>query len=50
MVAIAGIIGIFVHAVRLWFVSRSASDSPVSAGRRQFLFAFLVPALNEARH
>lgn len=49
--ATAGIVGIFVHAVRLWFVSRPASVLPATArgAADGFLFIFLVPALNEAR-
>jgi cellulose synthase/poly-beta-1,6-N-acetylglucosamine synthase-like glycosyltransferase len=49
--ATIGIIGIFVHAVRLWFVSRPAPVPPAAArgAADGFLFAFLVPALNEAR-
>lgn len=49
--ATAGIVGIFVHAVRLWFVSRSAAVSPTTTNRAadRFRFVFLVPALNEAR-
>ena len=48
--AIAGIVGIFVHAVRLWFVSRPATARPAAHGAADgFLFAFMVPALNEAR-
>lgn len=50
-VATAGIVATFVHAVRLWFVSRSAAVSPVTThgAADEFLFAFMVPALNEAR-
>src|SRR5690242_21344922 len=50
--ATIGIIGIFVHAVRLWFVSRPAAVPPATARAEagdDFLFIFLVPALNEAR-
>jgi cellulose synthase/poly-beta-1,6-N-acetylglucosamine synthase-like glycosyltransferase len=49
--ATAGIIAIFVHVVRLWFVSRPAAVPPASThgAADGFLFAFLVPALNEAR-
>lgn len=49
--ATVGIIGIFAHAVRLWFVSRPAMAPPATAhgAADGFLFAFLVPALNEAR-
>ena len=49
--ATAGIISIFVHAVRLWLVSRSAAVPPatVHAAADGFLFTFVVPALNEAR-
>lgn len=48
--AVAGIVVIFIHTVRLWFVSRPAA-MPVAMTRHaadEFLFAFLVPALNEA--
>jgi cellulose synthase/poly-beta-1,6-N-acetylglucosamine synthase-like glycosyltransferase len=49
--ATAGIVGIFVHAVRLWLVSRPAAPppAPIPGAADGFLFAFLVPALNEAR-
>jgi glycosyltransferase involved in cell wall biosynthesis len=49
--ATAGIIAIFVHVVRLWFVSRPAAVPPATThgAADGFLFAFLVPALNEAR-
>lgn len=49
--ATVGIIGIFAHAVRLWFVSRPAVTPPATAhgAADGFLFALLVPALNEAR-
>ena len=49
--ATAGIVAIFVHGVRLWFVSRSAAVPPATThgAGDGFLFAFLVPALNEAR-
>jgi hypothetical protein len=50
--ATIGIIGIFVHAVRLWFVSRPAAVPPAAAragAADGFLFTFLVPARNEAR-
>jgi 1,2-diacylglycerol 3-beta-glucosyltransferase len=48
--ATVGIVACFVHVVRLWFVSRSAAaPAAASAGAAdQFLFAFMVPALNEA--
>lgn len=46
--ATAAIVVIFAHAVRLWFVSRSAVAPPSAPGiADDFLFAFLVPALNE---
>jgi 1,2-diacylglycerol 3-beta-glucosyltransferase len=49
-VATIGIVSLFIHAVRLWFVSR---DAAVPAGRPgiadEYFFAFLVPALNEER-
>jgi cellulose synthase/poly-beta-1,6-N-acetylglucosamine synthase-like glycosyltransferase len=49
--ATAGIISIFVHAVRLWLVSRPAAVPPATAHAAAdgFLFTFVVPALNEAR-
>ncbi|HUJ06737.1 MAG TPA: glycosyltransferase [Streptosporangiaceae bacterium] len=48
-VATAGIVVIFISVVRLWFVSRSAHAPEGRAGAAdEFLFAFLVPALNEA--
>ena len=49
-IATAGIVGIFFHAVRLWFVSRAVAEHPAAPGAADgFLFAFLVPAPNEAR-
>jgi 1,2-diacylglycerol 3-beta-glucosyltransferase len=49
-IATVGIVGIFVHAVRLWFVSRAVAEHPTVPGAADgFLFAFLVPALNEER-
>lgn len=46
--ATLGIIAVFVHVVRLWFVSRGSVAPPVVPGATdQYLFAFLVPALNE---
>lgn len=49
-IATAGIVAIFIHAVRLWFVSRVSKDDPPAHGASDgFLFAFLMPALNEAR-
>lgn len=48
--ATAGIVVVFVHAVRLWFVSRPVVTPPAVRGAGdEFLFAFMVPALNEAR-
>jgi 1,2-diacylglycerol 3-beta-glucosyltransferase len=48
--ATGGIVAIFVHAVRLWFVSRAVTEhSAVPGAADEFLFAFLVPALNEAQ-
>jgi 1,2-diacylglycerol 3-beta-glucosyltransferase len=48
--ATVGIVAIFVHAVRLWFVSRAVEQHPAAPGAADgFLFAFLVPALNEAQ-
>ncbi len=48
--ATIGIVAIFTHAVRLWFVSRPVAKSSVAPGAcDDYLFAFLVPALNEAR-
>ncbi len=48
--ATVGIVGIFVHAVRLWFVSRPTMvpPAPSHGAADGFLFTFLVPALNEA--
>ena len=49
-IATAGIVGIFIHAVRLWFVSRAVPEHQAAPwAADEFLFAFLVPALNEAR-
>lgn len=49
-IAVAGIVGVFIHAVRLWFVSRGAAGYAAAPHAADgFLFAFLVPALNEAR-
>lgn len=49
-IATVGIVGIFTQAVRLWFVSRAVAEHPAAPGAADgFLFAFLVPALNEAR-
>lgn len=49
-IATAGIVVIFTQAVRLWFVSRAAAGPPAAPGAADdYLFAFLVPALNEAR-
>ena len=49
-IATVGIVVIFAQAVRLWFVSRAATAPPAAPGAADgFLFAFLVPALNEAR-
>jgi len=49
-VATFGIVAIFTHAVRLWFVSRPAAKPSAAPGASDdYLFAFLVPALNEAR-
>lgn len=49
-IATVGIVFIFVHAVRLWFVSRAAAEhQPIPGAADGYLFAFLVPALNEAR-
>jgi 1,2-diacylglycerol 3-beta-glucosyltransferase len=53
-IATIGIVVIFAQAVRLWFVSRAAAgprDGPAAGPEAAagFLFAFLVPALNEAR-
>jgi cellulose synthase/poly-beta-1,6-N-acetylglucosamine synthase-like glycosyltransferase len=48
--ATAGIVAVFAHAVRLWFVSRATLTPPSAAGAAdEFLFAFLVPALDEER-
>ena len=49
-IATAGIVVIFAHAVRLWFVSRAAAAPSATPGAAdEFLFAFLVPALDEER-
>jgi hypothetical protein len=49
-IATLGIVVIFSQAVRLWFVSRGAADPRAAPGAAdEYLFAFLVPALNEAR-
>jgi cellulose synthase/poly-beta-1,6-N-acetylglucosamine synthase-like glycosyltransferase len=48
--ATAAIVAIFAHAIRLWFVSRTAEVPPSPpAATGEFMFAFLVPALNEER-
>lgn len=48
--ATLGIVVIFSHAVRLWFVSRPIASTKAAPGTSDgYLFAFLVPALNEAR-
>lgn len=48
--ATVGIIAIFVHTIRLWYVSRGAVAPLVVPGAAdKYLFAFLVPALNEGR-
>lgn len=48
--ATLGIVAVFVQVVRLWFVSRAASGPAVVPGAAdRYLFAFLVPALNEER-
>ncbi len=45
-----GIVAIFTHAVRLWFISRPVAKPAAAPGASDdYLFAFLVPALNEAR-
>jgi 1,2-diacylglycerol 3-beta-glucosyltransferase len=45
-----GIVVIFVHVVRLWFVSRAVRRPLSMPGEDdEYLFAFLVPALNEER-
>ena len=49
-IATVGIVVIFAQAIRLWFVSRGAAEPTAAPGAADgFLFAFLVPALNEAR-
>ncbi len=49
-VATVGIVVIFAQTVRLWFVSRATAEPTATAETADgFLFAFLVPALNEAR-
>lgn len=48
--ATAAIVVLFAHVVRLWFVSRAPmAPSPAPAAADEFLFAFMVPALNEER-
>lgn len=48
--ATVGIVAIFAHAARLWFVSRAVAEPSAAPGATDgFLFAFLVPALNEAQ-
>ncbi len=50
LVATLGIIAIFIEVVRLWFVSRQVGAIPEPPGAAdQYLFAFLVPALDEGR-
>jgi len=45
-----GIVAIFTQVVRLWFVSRPVAKRRVARGASDdYLFVFLVPALNEAR-
>jgi 1,2-diacylglycerol 3-beta-glucosyltransferase len=49
-IASLGIVAIFVHTVRLWFVSRATATHAADPGAAgEYLFAFLVPALNEGR-
>ncbi len=48
--ATLGIVAVFVHVVRLWFVSRAVRHPLTVPGEAdEYLFAFLVPALNEER-
>src|SRR5215475_4963783 len=48
--ATAGIVAVFIHVVRLWFVSRATISPAVTPGSTdRYLFAFMVPALNEER-
>jgi cellulose synthase/poly-beta-1,6-N-acetylglucosamine synthase-like glycosyltransferase len=48
--ATLGIVAVFIQVVRLWFVSRVASNPAVIPGAAdRYLFAYLVPALNEER-
>ncbi|HEX5188468.1 MAG TPA: glycosyltransferase family 2 protein [Streptosporangiaceae bacterium] len=48
--ATLGIVAVFIQVVRLWFVSRAAMGPAVVPGASdRYLFAFLVPALNEER-
>jgi cellulose synthase/poly-beta-1,6-N-acetylglucosamine synthase-like glycosyltransferase len=48
-IATVGIVAIFAHAVRLWFVGSAVAKHPARPGAAdRLLFAFLVPALNEA--
>ncbi|HEX9064037.1 MAG TPA: glycosyltransferase family 2 protein [Streptosporangiaceae bacterium] len=48
--ATLGIVAIFIQVVRLWFVSRGAAGPAAEPGQAdQYLFVFMVPALNEER-
>ena len=48
--ATVGIVAVFIHVVRLWFVSRATISPAVTPGEvDRYLFAFMVPALNEER-
>jgi cellulose synthase/poly-beta-1,6-N-acetylglucosamine synthase-like glycosyltransferase len=46
--ATLGIVAIFVQVIRLWFLSRATRSPAVNpGGADHYLFAFMVPALNE---
>ncbi len=48
--ATVGIVAVFVHVVRLWFVSRATTSPAVRPGEAdRYLFAYMIPALNEER-
>ena len=48
--ATLGIVAIFVQVIRLWFVSRATKSPAINrGGADHYLFAFMVPALNEER-
>ncbi|MGN6796050.1 MAG: glycosyltransferase family 2 protein [Streptosporangiaceae bacterium] len=48
--ATVGIVAVFMQVVRLWFTSRATVSPAVTPGEADhYLFAFMVPALNEER-